>query len=80
MKTIDVELPEDLGQFVATQVATGAYDGASEFICSLVARAKQGHDRIEGLLFEGLNSGAPIPLDESEWQAMRREVRDNLAE
>lgn len=80
METIDVALPDDLQRFVDAKVASGGYGGASDFICSLIARAKEGHERIEALLVEGLDSGDPILLNDVEWESIRREVHDNLAE
>jgi antitoxin ParD1/3/4 len=74
METIHVALPDELNRFVAAQVVAGGYETASDYPCALVAKARSGQGRLETLLMEGLESGAPIALDDREWAVMRRKV------
>ena len=80
MAEITVHLTEDLKQFVDGQVDGGGYGNASEYIGRLVARAKEGNQRLESLLIEGLDSGKPVPLDDTEWNKVRCEVEERLME
>ena len=80
MAEITVNLTEDLKHFVDVQVDGGGYGDASEYIARLLARAKEGKQRLESLLIEGLDSGEPIPLDDEEWNRIRSEVHNRLME
>jgi antitoxin ParD1/3/4 len=80
MTTINLSLPEDLNRFIESQVRGGGFGGASDYIQTLIARAKSGNERIEALLIEGLDSGEPIQLDAETRQTMRSQMRDALAE
>ena len=71
MTEITVNLSEDLKHFVDDQVDGGGYGDASEYIAKLLARAKDGKQRLESLLIEGLGSGELIPLDDTEWKKIR---------
>jgi antitoxin ParD1/3/4 len=74
MANISVNLSEELQHFVNCQVEIGQYDGASSYIEALVARAKEGKERLEALLIEGLDSGEPMPLDADEWRRIRETI------
>ncbi len=80
MAEITVILPEDLKQFVDGQIDVGGYGDASEYIGKLLIRAKDGKQRLESLLIEGLDSGDPIRLDDDQWNKIRSEVHDRLTE
>ncbi len=79
MASVNLNLPEELQQFVNGQVEAGEFEGASAYIEALIARAKKGKDQLEALLIEGLDSGDPIPLDPDEWNQIRGEVRERLS-
>ena len=80
MAEITVNLTDDLQHFVEGQVDVGRYGNAGEYIARLLLRAKQGKQRLESLLIEGLESGEPLPLDDDEWRRIRDEVRSRLTE
>ena len=79
MADVNLNLPEDLQQFVNGQVEAGEFEGASAYIEALIARAKKGKDLLESLLVEGLDSGEPIALDADEWNRIRGEVTERLS-
>lgn len=76
MASVNLNLPDDLQQFVDGQVAAGDFDGASSYIETLIARAKKGKEKLEALLIEGLDSGEPVALDADEWSRIRAEVTE----
>ncbi len=80
MAEITVNLTEDLQHFVEGQVGDGGYGDAGEYIAKLLARAKEGKQRLESLLIEGLDSGEPVSLDADEWKRIRNEVHNRLTE
>ena len=80
MAEITVNVSDDLKHFVDLQVDGGRYGNASEYVGRLLARAKEGKQRLDSLLIEGLDSNDPIPLDDAEWSKIRSEVHDRLTE
>ena len=62
MSTVNLNLPEDLQQFVNGQAEAGKFEGPAEYIQALIERAKKGTDKLDAILIEGLDSGAPIAL------------------
>ena len=62
MPNITFSLPDDLHQFVADQLASGQYASMDDYLRSLVARARHGHEHLEALLLQGLESGEPAPF------------------
>lgn len=80
MGTVNLDLPEELQQFVNSQVELGEFECASQYIEALIERAKQGKDRLESLLIDGLDSGEPITLDAEQWSGIRAEVTDRLSD
>ncbi len=79
MANVNVNLSDELQQFVDRQVETGQFDGPEGYIEALVAQAKKGKDRVDALLIEGLESGDAIPLDGDEWSRVRAEVGARLS-
>ena len=80
MTTVNLNLSEELQQFVNGQAEAGRFDGPAEYIETLIKRAKNGKEKLEALLIEGLESGDPIPLDADEWTRIRRDVEQRLSD
>ena len=80
MTTVSLNLPEDLQEFVNGQADAGQYHGPADYIQALIERAKNGKDKLEALLIEGLDSVDPIPLDAEEWTRIRRDVEQQLSD
>jgi len=80
MQAVNLRLNEELQEFVDLQVQAGQFDGPASYVESLIRRAKDGKERLELLLIEGLDSGDPIPLDAEEWRRIRRDVKRRLAD
>ncbi|MEO8498890.1 MAG: type II toxin-antitoxin system ParD family antitoxin [Planctomycetota bacterium] len=79
MASVNVNLSEELKQFVDGQVEAGEFAGADDYIEALIARAKKGKEKLDALLIEGLDSGDSIPLDADEWSRIRSDVEQRLA-
>ncbi len=81
METMNIALPESLKSFVQERVADGGYSSVSEYVRELI-RADQKQrleERIDSLLLEGLNSGAPIEVTPEYWEAKKRKLAERLA-
>jgi antitoxin ParD1/3/4 len=79
MASININLTDELKQFVDGQVEAGEFGGVVQYIEALIERAKTGKEKLEELLVEGLNSGDPIPLDDDQWSQIRKEVNQRIA-
>jgi antitoxin ParD1/3/4 len=79
MATLNLNLPEALQQFVNGQAQAGQFDGPAAYIQALIERAKNGKERLDALLIEGLDSGDTIRLDADEWKRIRKDVEDRLS-
>ena len=78
MTDICISLPDELRQFVQSQVASGRYEDENEYIRALIARARRRHSRLESLLIEGLESGEPTEVTAETWDDLRKQVRSTL--
>ena len=60
MATLNVSMPDELRAFIKSRVRTGEYQSASDYLRDLI---RHDHEKIDQLLFEGVNSGDSLPLD-----------------
>jgi antitoxin ParD1/3/4 len=76
MNEISISLPASLKDFIDTEVASGHFRSASDYLEALVREAekRKSHERIEGLLVEGIRSGEATALTKQDWEGIRREV------
>ncbi len=74
MLSIRVNLPQDLQEFVETNVKDGQFANASEYIVALVDVARRKKSDIEIALIEGLESGPPEQWTSQEWQDINRRI------
>jgi antitoxin ParD1/3/4 len=74
---MNVSLPPDLRDFVSEQVKSGGYGTASEYLRDMLRRARERKQRkqIDQMLIEAVESGATIPMDDADWNAIRRSAR-----
>jgi antitoxin ParD1/3/4 len=81
METMNISLPDPLKQFVDSQVASGAYSSASEYIRRLIREDQERRQReeVDRKLLEALDAGPSTPLTAEDWQDIRREVRRRAA-
>jgi antitoxin ParD1/3/4 len=82
MKSLNISLPESMRIYVEEQVASGGYGTASEYIRSLIRsdQKRQATERLEAMLLEGLDSGTATPMTERDWEDLRAEVQEKLAQ
>jgi antitoxin ParD1/3/4 len=80
MPTMNISLPENLKEFVESQVQSGDYSSASEFMRELLRREQKERlrEQLEHRLLEGLNSGDGIESTPEMWQKLRADVREKV--
>jgi antitoxin ParD1/3/4 len=73
MESMNISLPEPLKAFVDSQIASGRYSSASEYVRELI-RADEKHKaevQLEALLLAGLK-GDDRSLTRADWQRIRQ--------
>ena len=80
MKNMNISLPESMRTYVEEQIENGDYGTASEYIRDLIRRdrASKEQNKLESLLFEGLNSGKVTLMTENDWADIRAAVRNKI--
>ena len=80
MPTMNISLPENLKEFVESQVQSGDYASVSEFMRELVRREQKERlrEQLEQRLLEGLDSGEGIESTPEMWRKLRAEVREKV--
>lgn len=75
LTSMNVSLPASLRAFAEERARLG-FSSASEYIRELIRRDQReaARERLEALLVEGLESGAPIVLTEEHWEKKREEL------
>jgi Arc/MetJ-type ribon-helix-helix transcriptional regulator len=79
MTTISLELPDTIGRFVEEQAAKEGFDGAGEYIRSMLRDLlmRKAKEELDAALLEGLDSPSR-ELHVREWEDMRREATERL--
>jgi len=77
---MNIALPESMKQFVRERVTAGEYSSASEYVRELIRsdQRRKAEEHIDALLLEGLDSGAPIPLTQDDWDEKKRKRAERL--
>ncbi|MEO8123073.1 MAG: type II toxin-antitoxin system ParD family antitoxin [Burkholderiales bacterium] len=75
--TMSFALPETLRTYIDERVRTGDYGNTSEYLRELIRRDReeQAGKRLRALIEEGLNSGPPTELTESDIAAIHEQIR-----
>ena len=76
MQTMNISLPDQLKEFVDTQVGSGRYSSVSEYVRGLIREDEKRHaqEKLEALLIEGIQSGEPSAMSRQDWAGIRREA------
>ncbi len=82
METMNIALPESMKQFVQDRVSQGGYSSVSEYVRELIRadQKRQAEERIDSLLLEGLDSGAPIAVTPEYGDAKKRRLTERLGQ
>lgn len=80
MATMTISLPDQMREFVETEIAHGSYGSASELFRDMLRerQKRKAQERLEALLLEGLESGASIPVTDEYRTRRRRELLAKL--
>ena len=80
-ETVSVTLTPELREFIATQLATGRFETASDYFRELAEADEQakGLARLETELLKGLNSGPSIPMGDNFVEVLLQKVSERLS-
>ena len=81
MASLNISLPQSLKEYVEAQVESSGYSTPSEYIRTLLRddQKRRAEDRLEALLLEGLESGAPIPVTPEYIERKRKQLIERHA-
>ena len=73
MQTMNISLPDQLKDFVDVQVGSGRYSSVSEYVRDLIRddEKRMAQEKLEALLMEGIQSGAPTEMTKQDWKDIR---------
>jgi antitoxin ParD1/3/4 len=76
MTSLNISLPQSLKDYVEEQVSSGGYSTPSEYLRELLRQdqRQRTEEKLEALLLEGLNSGAPIEITPEYWERKRAQL------
>jgi antitoxin ParD1/3/4 len=79
MQSMNISLPEPLKQFVDSQISTGRYSSASEYVRELIRadEKRKAEEWLEAKLLEGLNS-PESELTTADWSSIRQDALAKL--
>ncbi len=77
MTTLNVSLPDALGEFVQERITQGDYKTADDYLRELIHedQRRKAQEKLDALLQEGLESGPSTPMTTQDWEEIRSEVR-----
>ena len=75
MESMNISLPDPLKRFVDSQISTGRYSSASEYVRELIRNdeRRKAEEQLEAKLLEGLSS-AETELTPADWTTIRKEA------
>jgi len=75
MESMNISLPEPLKAFVDSQISTGRYSSASEYVRELIRadEKRKAEEQLESLLLAGLK-GEETVTSRADWQQIRQEA------
>ena len=75
MTTMNISIPEELKDFVESQVATGQYADVSDYMRDVIRERQEAVDRLRALIDEGdASPDSPYTIDEIIAQARERHL------
>ena len=82
MATVTITLSKAHLEFVEEQASAGGFRSVSAYIDSLVRaeRKRKAEEKLLALVREAEESGPSTPMTPEDWEVIRREVADRVAE
>jgi antitoxin ParD1/3/4 len=76
MTTMNISVPDEMKEFVESQMAREGYASASEYLRALIreAQKRQAKQALEIKFREAFESGPATPMTEEDWQRLECNV------
>ncbi|MEH2364312.1 ribbon-helix-helix domain-containing protein [Nostoc sp.] len=80
MTQFNISLPPAVEEYLHQQIRQGDYKNLEDYIYHLILedQKRNTQEKLETMLIDGLDSGAPIPITEEWWQQKRAELVKKL--
>ena len=74
--TLNIDLTQTEQKFLETEAAAAGYSTVGEYVRALIqaVQATKGKAELESKLLQGIASGPSVPLEEHDWDDIRRQV------
>lgn len=81
MASLNVNMPDELREFVNKRAGEKGFATPTEYIRQLVRddRDRAAQERLEQLAIEGIESGEPLTMTAEDWAEIRRAARERVA-
>jgi len=78
MATLNISIPENMKEWISTQIKSGKYTSASDYMRELVRSDQRTKEELDELLLGGLNSGEPIVPDDNYWASKKQQLKEKI--
>ena len=76
MATLNISIPDNMKEWISSQIKSGKYTSASDYLRDLVRSDQRAKEELNNLLLEGLESGNPITPDDDYWERKKQTLKD----
>ncbi|MBN4050040.1 type II toxin-antitoxin system ParD family antitoxin [Nitrospira defluvii] len=78
MATLNISIPENMREWITSQIKTGKYTSASDYLRDLVRSDQREQEDLDTLLLEGLHSGTAIKPDDAFWENKKKALKSRI--
>jgi len=78
MGTLNISIPDNMREWINTQIQSGKYTSASDYLRDLVRSDQKVKNNLDELLLEGINSGDPISPDKNYWTDKKKKLKKGM--
>lgn len=78
MATLNISIPDNMRDWITSQIKSGKYTSASDYLRDLVRTDQREKEKLENLLLEGLNSGTAIKPDDHFWKNKKKALKSKI--
>lgn len=75
MATLNISIPDNMKEWISSQIETGNYTSASDYLRDLVRIDQKEKQGLDNLLLEGLHSGEPITPNANYWTDKKEKLK-----
>lgn len=78
MATLNISIPDNMREWITSQIKAGKYTSASDYLRDLVRTDQKKKEQLDDLLIEGLNSGVVTRPDKNFWKNKKNALKSKI--